>query len=119
MLTHPFEGYAYFFNRPLFPLLFKKGWYTGMRGATIILGRTMAVAEVFSQKEIDVVVFCIDGNFMYWDYEPPYEWRIQGKHYPPKGKHTLDVYAYTEDGDIASDEMDVTIFTNSCQYGRW
>ena len=79
----------------------------------------MAAAEVFTQEDIEYVVFCIDGNFMFWDNEPPFEWRIEGKHYPPIGKHTLSVYVYTTEGHDATDEMDITIFTLSNQYGKF
>jgi hypothetical protein len=52
-------------------------------------------------------VFCIDGYFISWDSEPPYEWKIQGLYTPLFGRHTLNVYAYTTTGDVAYDEMDI------------
>jgi len=33
------------------------------------------------EEEIEYVIFCVDGNFIYWDSEPPYEWKIQGKYF--------------------------------------
>ncbi len=86
---------------------------------TVVLGRAVASAEVYTNEEIEYVVFCIDDNFMYFDSDPPYEWKIQGKHSPPIGKIKLKVYAYTTSGKVATDEMDIRIFTLSCQYGRW
>jgi hypothetical protein len=119
LLTTPYEGFLYFFNRPILPMHLGRHWYQELRGITVLFGRAVASASVISQEDIQHVIFCIDDNFMYWDYEPPYEWRIQGKHYFPIGRHTLRVLAFTESGKIAADEMDIIIFTFSCQYGLW
>ncbi|MBU0496889.1 MAG: Zn-dependent exopeptidase M28 [Candidatus Thermoplasmatota archaeon] len=116
-LLSPIEGYGYILDRPVVPLDLPKKWYMGLRGLTLILGRAQAKAEAYSTHDIEYVVFCLDGNFMYWDSQPPYEWRIEGKHYPPMGRHILSVYAYTTDGYLAYDEMEITIFTFACQYG--
>jgi len=64
------------------------------------------------------VVFCINDEFIYWDSEPPYEWRIQGKFLPLFGRCKMKVFAYTISGKYASDEMDIIIFTSSYQYGK-
>lgn len=118
-LTSPLHGYGYLFNTPLIPLDLGHLWYKQLRGITIVLGRATATAEVYSNEEIDYVVFCINNHFMYFDYEPPYEWKIQGKHFPPFGRIKLQVYAYTTSGNIAFDEMDLIIFTLSSQHGYW
>jgi hypothetical protein len=108
----PYEGYTYFFKHPLLESSFGKEWFGGLRGLTIILGgKTVANAEVFSNEQIQYVVFCIDGYFMFWDTQPPYEWTIQGWFSPINGKHILEVYAYTTSGKIASDEMDIFILS--------
>jgi len=119
VLTHPHEGYGYFFNRPILPLSLGRQWYKGLRGVTIILGRAVAAAEVYTQEDVEYVVFCLDDNFMFFDSDPPYEWKIQGKHSPPMGKYTLKTYVYTTSGKVDTDEMEIRIFTLSCQYGRW
>ena len=119
MLTSPQEGRMYLFDIPLFPLHLGKQWYKGLRGATIILGRPTAQVEIVSKDPIDRVIYCIDGNFIVSLNEQPYEWKIQGKHNPIYGKHSLDVYVYTEKGDVAVDHMDIWILTFSCQYGRF
>jgi len=119
VLRSPYEGKGYIFNKPIFSLACGKGWYKNRRGMTLIFGRADAIADVFSDEKIEYVVFCLDGNFMKFDSEPPYEWKIQGKHYPVFGKTKLKVYAYTESQKFATDEMDITIFTTSCQYGKW
>ena len=85
----------------------------------LFYGRAVASADVIAKEEIEYVIFCIDDNFMYWDSEPPYEWKIQGKHFPPIGRHKLKVYAYTTSGKVATDEMDIIVFTLSSQYGKW
>jgi len=117
MLRRPLEGYLYFFKRPVLQTSFPNLWANGMRGRTFIIGgRTMASAEVFSYEPIRYVVFCVDGQFLVWDSDPPYEWRIQGWFYPLIGKHTIEVYAYTTSGKVASDEMDVFILSLSTTY---
>lgn len=117
VLHRPYEGYTYLFKRPILESSFGKKWFSSLRGLTIILGgKAVAVAEVFSTEPIQYVIFCIDGYFMYWDSEPPYEWTIQGWFYPIVGKHVFDVYAYTTTGKIASDEMDIFILSLSTSY---
>lgn len=117
VLTQPYEGHMYLFKRPILESSFGKKWFGGLRGLTIILGgRTVATAEVFSSEPIKYVVFCIDGYFMVWDSEPPYEWTIQGWFYPILGNHILDVYVYTTTGKIASDQMDIFILEISTSY---
>jgi hypothetical protein len=117
VLNQPYEGYTYFFSHPIFESSFGKKYFSGLRGSTFILGgRTLASAEVFSHEPIQYVVFCIDGYFMFWDSEPPYEWTIQGWFIPILGKHILDVYAYTTTGKVASDQMDITIVELATSY---
>jgi len=119
IITAPLEGKGYVFNKPVMKLDLGKFWYARWRGATVLLGRAVASADIRTTEPLRYVIFCIDGNFMFWDSEPPYEWKIQGLHWPLFGRHTLKVYAYTENGHIASDQMDLRIFTLSYQYGLW
>jgi hypothetical protein len=116
MLKNPLEGTGYLFDTPIFDLSLEKHWYRELRGITLILGGAVAKAEVISNQDISYVIFCINNNFMYWDSTPPYEWEIEGKHFPPIGKVKLRVYAYTKSGNFATDEMDIIIFTLKCQY---
>jgi hypothetical protein len=118
-LKNPLEGYCYVFGRPFFPLPLGRLWFTGSRGMTLLLGSSVASVTVRSKEDIDYVIFCIDDNFISWDRTPPYEWEIEGKHSPPLGRHILRVYAYDTRGNIARDEMDITIFTLSYQYAPW
>jgi hypothetical protein len=90
-----------------------------LRGITIIIGSAESCVEVISQEEIDYVIFCIDNNFISWDSTEPYKWNIQGKHTPLFGRYTLRVYAYTKSGKIATDEMDIILFTLAYQYRKW
>jgi hypothetical protein len=108
VLNRPNEGCTYFFENPVLESSFGKHYFWGLRGLTIILGgKTVASAEVFSNEPIQYVIFCIDGYFMFWDTQPPYEWTIQGWFFPIIGKHIFEVCAYTTSGKIASDEMDI------------
>ncbi|KAA0003674.1 MAG: M20/M25/M40 family metallo-hydrolase [Thermoplasmata archaeon] len=119
IIKTPLEGFVYFFGHPFFPLSMGRFWYAGLRGTTILLGSTTASVDVLSKDDIDYIIFCIDNEFISWDRTPPYEWKIQGKHSPPIGKHRLIVYAYDINGNIAKDEMDIIIFTLSYQYAPW
>jgi hypothetical protein len=117
VFRQPLEGYMSVFNKPVLRTAFGKQWYIGLRGMTIIIGgKTMASAEVYSKDPIKYVVFCIDGDFMVWDSTPPYEWDIQGMYFPVNGKHTIEAYAYTTTGKVASDEMDIYILSLSTSY---
>ena len=116
IIESPFEGYGYMGNRPIITLDFPKKWYMNLRGMTLIFGQAYARVHVISPYDIEHVVFCIDDNFIQWDSTPPYEWKIEGKHYPPIGHHKLSVYAYAENGLVAYDEMEMYIFTLKCQY---
>jgi aminopeptidase YwaD len=117
VIREPLEGYMYLFKRPVLESSFGKQWFGGLRGLTIIFGgKTLARAEVFSDEPIQYVVFCIDGYFMVWDSEPPYEWTVQGWFYPIIGWHVFDVYAYTTTGKVASDQMDVYVLSLATSY---
>jgi hypothetical protein len=116
ILKTPLEGRGYFFNKSIIPLDLGKYHFQGYRGITAILGRANASCIVRSKEEIKFVVFCINNEFIYWDSEPPYEWKIQGRFKPLIGRYKLRVYAYTISGKRAVDEMDIIIFTFSSLY---
>ena len=117
VLRQPYEGHTYVLNKFLFESSFGKQYFGGLRGLTIILGgTTIARAEVFSDEPIKYVIFCIDGYFIFWDTQPPYEWTIQGWFYFINGKHVLEVYAYTTSGKIATDQMDLFILSLATTY---
>jgi hypothetical protein len=119
MITSPLEEHFYVGDNPLFPLSLGRLWFNGLRGITVLLGSSVAQVDVKNRNDIIYVIFCIDDNFIFWDRTLPYEWKIEGKHAPPLGKHALRVYAYDSKGNIASDEMDIIIFTASYQYAPW
>ncbi len=112
----PYEGYGYMLNTPLFHMDFGKQWYTQLRGMTYILGSALTSVNVYAKDDVEYVIFCIDGNFIAWDSLPPYEWYIQGKHFPLLGRHFLQAYAVTKTGSIATDEMDIYVLSLSCEY---
>jgi hypothetical protein len=116
LIKHPREGWVHLFNKSLFEMNFGKRWARDLRATTIILGRANVCTKVISEEDIKFVIFCLDDKFIQWDSIPPYEWKIQGKHYPPIGKNKLKVYAYTNSGKVATDEMDIRIFTLEYQY---
>jgi hypothetical protein len=119
-ITAPYEGYLYILGRPIFELNFGKKWNSGMRGKTTLLGKTYAKVDVISNEEIDHVIFCIDDEFLFWDAEPPYEWKIIGWYLAiATGRHKLRVFAYTESGKVGYDEMDLLMFTKTKYRGKW
>ena len=79
-------------------------------------GKALSSVEVFSDEPIQYVVFSIDGYFMFWDSEPPYEWTVQGWFYPLNGRHIINVYAYTVSGKMAYDEMDIFMVSFATSY---
>jgi hypothetical protein len=53
----------------------------------------------------DLVEFYLDGNLMYIDYDPPFEWKIR----PPIGRHCIEAYAYDRAGNISKAITDVFV----------
>lgn len=120
IITAPYEGYLYVLDLPLFQLKFQKNWNSGIRGITILLGKANAKVNVISEEEISHVIFCIDDDFLFWDSDPPFEWRILGWYYPTAiGRHTLRVFAYTNSGSVGYDEMDLFMITKPQYKGKW
>jgi len=119
ILRAPLEGTGYINNHPVIKLSFAEYSYLRLRGITLIIGRAMARAEVICEENVRYVIFSINDVFTFWDGEQPYEWKIQGKFYPLIGRHKLKVFAYSESGEMDTDEMEIIFFTLSYQYGKW
>lgn len=98
-IKEPKEGYLYLFGRPISPI-YSTSWYLGLRGTTIVIGRTIVVVE--SEGYVEKVIFSIDDRFWQWDYDAPYEWRINAL---ILGHHLIKTTAYGN--DTATDEMDI------------
>jgi hypothetical protein len=112
IIKTPYEGTIYFLKRKI-SVSFARYYFSKLRGTTIIFGKTTASVQVKSSQEIKFVVFCKDNNFAYWDSSPPYEWDFNSRYNSINGMFTLRVYAYTYTGQIASDEMDIVMFSKS------
>jgi hypothetical protein len=119
ILTAPLEGQLYIKGKPFFSLPFGNLYFLRLRGITMMLGRALAEAQVLCKDDVKQVIFSIDGCFVSWISDPPYQWNIQGKYYPLFGRHTLKVFAYSTTGYRATDEMDIIFLTMSYQYGKW
>jgi hypothetical protein len=120
IITAPNEGFLYVIGFPLFQLNFLKNWNSGIRGITILLGKAMAKVNVISDEEISHVIFCIDNEFLFWDSDPPYEWKIIGWYWPTSiGRHMLRVFAYTNSGKVGYDEMDLFMLSKPEYKGKW
>ena len=113
ILRAPLEGMGYFQNYPFIELPFAKYYFQRLRGITVAIGKPTAKADVMCKEKIKYVIFTIDDMFIFWDDTPPYEWKIQGKFYRLNGRHTLKLYAYSETGEIDSDQMDIIFFNLS------
>jgi hypothetical protein len=118
ILRTPLEGTGYINNHPVIKLSFPNQYWTRLRGITLIIGRAIASAEVISDENIRYVIFSINNVFTFWDEEPPYEWKIEGKFYPLIGRNKLKVSAISESGEMDTDEMEIIFFTLSYQYGK-
>ncbi len=107
IITKPYEGYFYFFNYPLLPLVFKN-WYLDFRGTTFIIGMANLNVKVIPYNDIKYVLFGIDGYTMDMQYgaAPQYESKIY-RLYPAIGRHVVKIYAYDTSGKVASDEMNI------------
>jgi len=120
IITAPFEGYLYTFGFPLLNLNFLKNGFSGVRGKTIILGNAISKVDVISDEKINHVIFCLDDDFLFWDSNPPYEWKIIGWFISTAiGRHTLRVFAYTTSGKVGYDEMDLFMLTKPQYKGKW
>jgi hypothetical protein len=124
MITTPYEGFFYFNNNPLFPLVFK-GYHLlqleritafykilGLRGTTVILGTANLNVDVIPLlNDIKYVCLCIDGGPRY--VQPGgsthYQWAIPGP-YIPIGRHSVEIYAGDSSGNVASDAINVIIY---------
>jgi len=120
IITAPFESYLYLIGFPLFQLKYQRNWYSGIRGRTILIGSSLAKVNIVSKEETSHVIFCIDDNFLFWDSNPPYEWRIIGWYLTVSiGYHKLRVFAYTDSGKMGYDEMDLFMLTIPRYKGKW
>jgi len=120
IITNPYESYLYLIGFPLFQLKYQRNWYSGIRGLTILLGSAYAKVNVISEEEISHVIFCIDDDFLFWDSDPPYEWKIIGWYLPVSiGHHTLRILAYSKSGKMGYDEMDLFMLTRPQYKGKW
>lgn len=111
-LKKPYEGYVYMFGKPFFKLdILGRIWYSNLRGITFLFGKTKAEAEVITDEKVENVVFCINNDFIQWDSTPPYTCEIKNRYSSLFGKNILRVYAYSESGKVAVDEMDIIVFS--------
>jgi hypothetical protein len=113
ILRAPLEGMGYFQDFPFIELPFAKYFLQRLRGITVAIGKPTAKAEVICKEKVRYVIFAIDDRFIFWDSIPPYEWKIQGTFYLLIGRHTLKVFAYSETGEMDSDQMDIIFFNLS------
>lgn len=98
-IQEPREGYVYVMDHSIIPID-ATSWYLGLRGITVIIGKVTVVAE--TEGMIEKVIFAVDERMWRWDYDPPYEWKVNAV---VLGKHYIRIYAYGE--ERVEDEMDI------------
>ncbi len=112
IITKPYEGYVYFFNNPLCPLILKNR-NLGLRGATIILGSLNLNVAVFPYNDIESVSICLNGVTGGWNMNasPYYHWTITlFEMFPYLGRQSIEIYAYDSSGNVASDEINIIMY---------
>jgi hypothetical protein len=126
IITKPYEGYVYFFNNPLNPLMVKNR-HLGLRGATIILGSVNINVTVFPYDDIESVYLYLSGITWDWNMSasPHYQFPISlydillsyfnlifyyNIHFLFLGRQSIEIYAYDASGNVASDEMNVIMY---------
>jgi hypothetical protein len=126
IITKPYEGYVYFFNNPLCPLMVKYR-NLGLRGATVILGSLNLNVTVFPCNDIESVHLCLNGITCDWNMStfPYYQWTISlydillmyfniihyyNIHFLFLGRQSIEIYAYDTSGNVASDEMNIIMY---------
>ena len=116
IITTPYQGYFYFFNHPLRPLDSWKSSFYSPRGIPMILGRATVNVDVISHNDTVDVIFYLDGNIQAWFYDnaSSHNWTIHDPYnFPLIGKHVVQVYTYvyTPSEKVASDEINIIIYT--------
>jgi hypothetical protein len=66
------------------------------------IGRCIITVEAENTERMD---FYVDGKRQFTDEQSPFEWELFAFH----GLHTVEVYAYDDDGDISKDIIDVYV----------
>jgi len=59
------------------------------------------MSKGFLKRYLENNILSIFNNFIVSLDTVQYNWMLHGEHYPLIGKHTLQVYACTEYGDVA------------------
>ena len=93
--------YHTYINGKEFPTIFRKIPFI-QEGAPRIIGDLTIKVNATNTAMVE---FYLDGELKYTDYEAPYEWNLRSS----KGLHTLEVYAYGNDGAISKDIVDVFV----------
>ena len=97
-ISKPQRGYLYVFNTSFLPLFL---------GKTIVVGEVSVEVEVESLVGVDKVGFYIDDILKYEDFTSPYSW-IWDEF--AVGKYEIKVVAYDNQGNFATDELEVWRF---------
>ncbi len=115
-ITNPYEGYMYFFNKPVFKLPGFNLRRFGLRGLTYVFGSRFKINfDITSDEEISNINLIVDDHISYTHMitEPPYEFTIKRIFYPfgfLKGKHKFGIQVNTVSGRSAYDEIDILFF---------
>lgn len=97
-ITKPKDNYIYVFDKEIMPSIF---------GSTIVIGKITIEAEAYDEDRIDRVEFYVDNALKSTDNESPYEWLWDETIF---GQYEIQVVAYDNEGNTASDSQEVWIF---------
>ena len=99
-IDKPKEGYLYITDEEAASTIF---------GNTVIIDRITVKVNIESENGISKVKFYVDDVVKSIDYDEPFEWVWDATIF---GRHELKVKAYDDDGNNATDEMNVMIFNH-------
>ena len=91
-------NYLYVFDKEIMPSIF---------GNTIILGKITIEVDAYDEDGIDRIEFYIDDDLCFSGHDEPYSWTWDETIF---GWHEIKVIAYDNEGNTATDEINVILF---------
>ena len=100
-IDKPIRRHTYFRNIQL-PTLFRRIKF--IKGD---IPRIIVWTEVKTDTaNTDRVEFYLDGRLLHIDYRSPYEWKLR----PPLGRHTIETFAFDENGNLSKAIQDIFVW---------
>jgi len=99
------NGIAIYIDKPRGLCIFDKQIFPTK--IAIVIGKVNVEVSVYSKNMIDRVEFYVDDEIKFIDDTPPYKWQWNEF---SMGKHEIKVVAYDNEGNNASDKVEVIMF---------